>query len=345
MSDLETSRRDAFELFLKQNNHKFDDLESLAGDASRRKFYRVRKANHTYIVIDADPGLGEKPNEYAAITHLLRNNGFSAPEIFTSDLQEGFFIVEDFGDNLLTNLLEEDSSKQEDLYQKALDILVEIQKITVDPVISYDKGTCRLQNYDINLLISEVKVFTDWYFPHITKRPTPISAKNELDAIMRGLLLPVVNSSKVVVLRDYHAANLMDLEKRSGTKSMGLLDFQDAVLGNAAYDVVSLLQDARRDVPHAFEKKMIAYFTEQAHIQDTNNFMRDYYILAAQRNMKIIGIFTRLWLRDHKDQYLPHLNRVWRYLDEDLKSPELKSLKVWFDRWLPETLRLDLAVA
>ena len=151
--------------------------------------------------------------------------------------------------------------------------------------------------------------------------------------------MPVINQSSGLVLRDYHAENLMLLDNRTGIAKVGLLDYQDAVIGSHAYDVVSLLQDARRDVSVEFATKMLDYYITQANITDIDAFMRDYYILGCQRNIKILGIFTRLWLRDRKAHYLPHIDRVWGYLNHDLSQPQLKPLKDWFDRWLPENLR------
>lgn len=334
-----------FEQFLKSNNLKLDDLTALKGDASRRKFYRTDKGKSSRIVIDADPALGEKPEEYAAITHLLRANSLSAPEIFAQDIINGFFIVDDFGDDLFTHLIQQDQMLEKDLYIKALNALIEVQNIKMESLVSFEGGMCRLRDYDVNLLISEVKIFSDWYFPYITNRPMPVSSKSELEAIMRGLLLPVVHQSQILVLRDFHADNLMNLSHQSNIKSVGMLDFQDAVIGNVAYDVVSLLQDARRTVTPEFEAEMLDYYVKQAKIQDTQAFMRDYYILGAQRNIKILGIFMRLWQRDNKDQYIAHINRVWTYLEADLAQPVLSPLQSWFDRWLPKSLRADISIA
>jgi N-acetylmuramate 1-kinase len=341
MYDTEQERKTALEAFLKKNNYAISDMVALKGDASRRIFYRHKKNDKSVIIIDADPNVGEEPSAYAAVTYLLQKHHFSVPHIHGSDVQNGFFIVEDFGDNLYAQIINQNKNTADALYENALDLLVHLQTIKIDPVLSYGDGTYKLQDYDINRYIAEVKIFTDWYFPEITKRPTPAIAKDELNTIMRGLLMPVINQSSGLVLRDYHAENLMLLDNRTGIAKVGLLDYQDAVIGSHAYDVVSLLQDARRDVTPEFETKMLNYYIKQAKITDTDAFMRDYYILGAQRNIKILGIFTRLWLRDRKTHYLPHIDRVWGYLNHDLAQPQLKPLMDWFDRWLPENLRLN----
>ncbi|MFT6071480.1 MAG: aminoglycoside/choline kinase family phosphotransferase [Alphaproteobacteria bacterium] len=340
-----SERKALFEQFLKQNGYKLSDLVALKGDASRRRFYRHTHNKKSVIIIDANPDTGEEPNAYAAVTLLLEKHHFSVPSIHASNTQNGFFIVEDFGDTLYATAINNATADQNVLYKNALDLLVSLQAIHIDPVLSYGDGTYKLQDYDINRLISEIKIFTDWYFPEITKRPTPSAAKNELNTIFRGLLLPVIHESSCLVLRDYHGENLMVLEDRTALQSVGLLDYQDAVIGNRAYDVVSLLQDARRDIAPEFEKSMLDYYLSTVNLDNPNDFMRDYYILGAQRSLKILGIFTRLWIRDNKEHYLPHMQRVWQYLERDLAQPQLKPLKDWFDRWLPASLRFEIKVA
>lgn len=342
MSEGIIDRQSEFTRFLKNNDIPFENVVALKGDASRRRFYRVQSTpQKSLIIIDADPSQGEEPSAYAAVTGLLRKHKLNAPEIFAQDIERGFFIVADFGDELFANLIQAVPSASVELYQNALELLIDIQKITFDSVLSYGDGTYKLPEYDMHRLTSEAKIFTDWYFPKITKRPTPTTAKDELTNIMRGLLLPVINQASCLVLRDYHAENLMMLSGKKGKEAIGLLDFQDAVIGNPAYDVVSLLQDARRDVSSDFEKSMLDFYMKKANIKDTQAFIRDYTILGAQRNIKILGIFARLWIRDRKDGYLKHLTRVWNYLDKDLSASELKPLKEWFDRWLPVTIRYE----
>jgi hypothetical protein len=341
MQNISLERKVLFETFLKKNGYEISSLNLLKGDASRRKFYRLKNSSQSLIVIDANPDIGEEPNAYVAITYFLEKHHFSVPKIHAFDINNGFLIVEDFGDTLYSVGIK-NGADEIALYKKALDVLVALNKISVDPVLSYGEGTYKVQNYDVNRYLSEIKIFSDWYFPKITKRPMPLLAKDELNTIFKGLLLPVINQSSSLVLRDYHADNLMILQERKSINSVGLLDFQDAVIGNHAYDVVSLLQDARRDISDDFEKKMLDYYLSEMNITDTHFFMRDYYILGVQRNIKIIGIFMRLWLRDGKAQYLSHIERVWRYLEKDLQQPILNPLNDWFERWLPRNIRIDL---
>ena len=337
----ENCDRDAeCEKFLNEAGYLSYKKEMLKGDASRRQFYRLTKEDKTVIFIDANPLKGEEPEAYAAVTDYLRRHQINVPEIYAQNIMQGFFIVEDFGNDLVNNIVAADAALQDDLYKKAIDVLVDIQSIPLQEVISSDDFTYRLREYDVNRLISEARLFTDWYVPELTKRPISYAARDEFISILRGLLLPVVNEDNVTVLRDYHADNMMVVSEK-----IGLLDFQDAVLGNKAYDVVSLLQDARRLIADDFEKKMIEYYCEKAKITDKDAFMRNYLILGAQRNIKILGIFVRLFVQDKKKQYLEFLPDVWSYLEKDLQHPVLSPLKSWFDRWLPLPLRHEALVA
>lgn len=328
------------EKFLKEAGYLSYTKEALKGDASRRKFYRLTKADKSVILIDASPLSGEEPEAYAAVTSYLKKNNVNVPEIYAQNIAQGFFIIQDFGDDLVNNIVRSDSSRQEGLYKEAIDILSYIQSIPVQEVVSSDDFTYRIREYDVNRLISEARLFTDWYVPELTKRPISYAARDEFIAILRGLLLPVVYGQKVTVLRDYHADNLMV----SGDK-IGLIDFQDAVLGNCTYDVVSLLQDARRKISKDFETKMLDYYCEKAKNTNKEDFLRDYAILGAQRNIKILGIFVRLFVRDKKKDYLEFLPDVWAYLEKDLEHPSLAPLKSWFDRWLPLPLRHESLAA
>lgn len=345
MLDTECDRATELEMFLKKHGYHTYTRDLLKGDASRRIFTRLSNGNKTFILADADPSRGEEPTAYAAITQLLLGQKLNAPDIKAWDIKLGFFVMEDFGDNLFSSLLLEKNNDETQFYQTALDVLVTLNHYTPQSVIECDDVTYRLPVYDMNRLIAEACLFTQWYVPHLTKRALSSAARDEFVTILRGILLPVVNGSSVLTLRDYHADNLMWLSARKGLQKVGLLDFQDAVLGNRAYDVASLLQDARRDISPEFEAKMLEYYISSAKIEDKDAFMRDYTILAAQRNIKILGIFIRLLVRDKKNQYLGYLPRVWAYLERDLETECLVSLKNWFDRWLPLPLRHEKIAA
>lgn len=336
MSSIENERLEEKSYFLQKNNFP-TNLEAIKGDASKRVFARVQKDNKSYIIIDANPDLGEEPTAYAAITSLLRQGGMNAPEIIAQDLRKGFFLVEDFGDTLFSQLLKSDFSKEKLFYETALEALGEVQKISYQNRVSFGEMSYFIPNYDMNRLLNEARLFTQWYMPAVLKRPLSSIAQDEFTAILKGMMLPIINQPQVLVLRDYHVANLMWQESKKGTKRVGVIDFQDAVWGNKAYDVVSLLQDARRDVAPKFEKEMLEFY--QKKFNPSEDFLRDYYLLGLQRNLKILGIFVRLNIRDKKPTYLDHIPLVWRYIDDALEQPFAKPLKDWLDRWLPLSIR------
>jgi hypothetical protein len=197
-----------------------------------------------------------------------------------------------------------------------------------------------LSRYDEDRLLTEVALLVDWYTPSALGTPLAAEARDVYLAFWRDALSEVQPSDGTLVLRDYHVDNLMLLAGRPGVQGCGLLDFQDAVCGPAAYDLVSLLEDARRDVPPALREAMTARYLAAFPALDRAAFLRSAAILAAQRNAKIIGIFTRLWRRDGKPQYLSHIPRVWRLLEGDLhREPALHPIRDWLDRHLPAEAR------
>jgi aminoglycoside/choline kinase family phosphotransferase len=196
-----------------------------------------------------------------------------------------------------------------------------------------------LPPYDEATLLREAALLTEWYAPAMLGRKLPPAAGEEYLALWREVLPQAAFAGRTLVLRDYHVDNLMLLPGREGVRGVGLLDFQDALCGPASYDLVSLLEDARRDVSGAVREAMTERYLAAFPGIDRGAFRRSAAILAAQRNAKIIGIFTRLWRRDGKPQYLGHIPRLWRLLEADLQEPSLRGIARWFDRHLPTALR------
>ncbi len=337
----ETVRIDQLKAFLKKSGYDGYEVTPLAGDASRRVYSRLVGGDTRLILADADPELGEEPGAFGAVTKLLRDFGLKAPEIFHADYERGFIVQEDFGAVTLSEALKKDASLEKKYYGDAIDLLAELAKKTPPNVIQYSGGTHKLHPYNTARYMSESRIFLSWYIPELTKRPAPEFMTDEFTAIMRGLLAPVENSrAKVLVLRDYHAENIMILNNgKTGVAALGLIDYQDALVGNPAYDVVSLLKDARRDVSPALEAEMIERYLSACPQIIREDFLRDYVILGAQRNIKILGIFARLYARAKKTTYLNYIPRVWGYLERDLKDPRLSSLSAWFEKNLPQDLR------
>jgi len=293
----------------------------LAGDASFRRYYRLARNGKSAVLMDAPPPQ-EDTHPYVVVAALLREFGFSAPEVLAEDHDQGFLLLEDFGDDTYTRLLGRGADEPA-LYALAVDTLVALQR-AAEP-----RGTPDLPPYDLERLLAETALLVDWY------RPLANGLREECLALWSAVLPDAVVSPPTLVLRDYHVDNLMLLPDRPGVRGCGLLDFQDAVTGPPSYDLVSLLEDARRDIPIALRRAMTERYLAAFPALDRSAFLRSAAILSAQRNCKILGIFTRLWKRDGKRQYLAHIPRVWRLLEADLRHPALTPIARWLDRYLP----------
>jgi N-acetylmuramate 1-kinase len=303
----------------------------LAGDASFRRYYRLSGNERRAVLMDAPPPQ-EDVGPYIAIAALLRRLGFSAPEVFVEDRTQGFLLLEDFGDDTYTRLLDR-GTDEETLYTLAVDTLVGLQRAVAaghPPVLPL---------YDTERLLQEAVLLVDWYAPATLGEPLSDALRDEYLDVWRGVLPQAELDRETLVLRDYHVDNLMLLRDRSGVRSCGLLDFQDAVCGPPSYDLVSLLEDARRDVPARLRHSMTERYLSAFPGLERRAFLCSAAILAAQRNCKILGIFTRLWRRDGKPAYLVHIPRVWRLLEEDLVHPALAPVGHWLDRHLPRPVR------
>jgi aminoglycoside/choline kinase family phosphotransferase len=332
-----TDRTDPMAEFLKQCGFPDAKPKMLAGDASFRRYFRLDEPKS--VIMDAPPGL-EDIRPFIAIARYLKAQGFSSPEIRGIDLDSGFLLLEDLGDDTFTRLLAAGTGPSEQaLYGAAVDVLVDLHTRTCPTTLPVETADpYALPPYDAELLLKEASLFPDWYYREALGRPCPDDARKAFVDLWMSVFPHCAPSKPVLVLRDYHADNLMWLPDREGSARVGLLDFQDGVIGHAAYDLVSLLEDARRDVPPALAEAMIARYVSTADVEEGP--LRDAYaVLGAQRNTKIIGIFTRLWKRDGKPHYLKMIPRVWGLLERDLQHPALTGLAAWFDEYTPKSLR------
>jgi len=324
----------------------------MAGDASTRSYARLIQDEHTFILMNApkrpDGGklyaaavhLAEDVRPFYAIDHGLRERGFSAPEIHHSDLEAGFLITEDFGN---APVVEGDPPAPiVERYEAATDVLAELHRdklpdvLPLTPDVNYP-----IPVFDIDAWLVEVGLMIEWYLPDrgVT---TGEKLRGEFEGIWRDILQKPASATKTWVIRDFHSPNLIWLAEREGTKRVGLIDFQDAVLGPPAYDVVSLLQDARIDVPEATELALFSRYIKARRAADPGfdaaDFASLYAILSAQRNTRLLGTFARLNRRDGKPQYLKHQPRIWTYLGRSLAHPALSALKNWYAANVPPPL-------
>jgi len=302
----------------------------LAADASFRTYDRLTNDKDSAVLMNAPPSK-ENVSAFRRVQTLLLDLGLAAPRALALDLEAGFLLLEDFGDMTFTRALA-GGADERGLYELATDLLIALHQRA-----SSDGGG--LAPYDDARLEEEVLLLTDWTVEALCGRPVPpADRRHYLDAWRE--LWPVARQvPATLVLRDYHVDNLMVLAGRQGIDSCGLLDFQDALCGPITYDLVSLLQDARRDIEPALEQDMLERYLAANSALDRTAFELSYTVLGAQRAAKVIGIFTRLSRRDGKHGYLRHIPRIWRILERDLRHPRLAGLEAWFDRVLPPDLR------
>lgn len=308
----------------------------LAADASFRRYDRLTRGAERAVLMDAPP-----PQENAKIFHhiaqCLLALDLSPPRPLAMDAEAGFLLLEDFGDLTFTRALAEGADEAE-LYRLATDTLIALHR-------RWGDDNAGLPPYDAGRLLAEAALLADWYLPAMTGRETPAAQRESYLDAWRATLPVMLAVPQKLVLRDYHVDNLMVLEGREGIARCGLLDFQDAVIGPVSYDLVSLLEDARRDVSPAVAEAMLARYQDAMQPAiDPDAFTASYFALGAQRSAKIIGIFTRLSRRDGKHNYLRHIPRVWRLLEGDLQHPALAPVKDWFAREVPPSLRGTPAV-
>jgi aminoglycoside/choline kinase family phosphotransferase len=314
-------------------------LIPLAGDASFRRYIRITQAEKKALLMDAPPDK-ENVHSYMAIATYLYQAGYSAPQLLGADAKAGLVLIEDLGDDTYTRVLKRDATKEQMLYEAAVDILCEWHSGTRG---FSNPAQLPLPSYDEALLMREVQLLADWYMPQVLGMHKARELQPEFMELWRQAIAASPLASDQFVHRDYHADNLMWLSERAGVKKVGLLDFQDGVYGDAAYDMVSLLEDARRDVPLALTQSMLARYVATTRT-DQQRFLAAYALLGAQRNCKIVGIFARLAARDGKSQYLSYLPRVWGHLERNLAHPSLNSLATWMNMHIKREWRGEIAL-
>jgi tRNA threonylcarbamoyl adenosine modification protein YjeE len=328
----------------------------LLGDASTRSYARLVLPDRSAILMnsprqpDGPPIRDGKP--YSALVHLaedvtpfvavaaaLRERGLSAPAIYAFDLDRGFLILEDLGDRVFGSEAERRRPLAE-LWGPAVDVLAALALKGPPDLLSIEgHAPYRLPSFDADAMLTEASLLVDWFWPALHGKEAPPALTEEFAALWRPLLAQAEKADLGWVLRDYHSPNLMWLPEREGVRRVGILDFQDALKGPLAYDLVSLLQDARLDVPEALERELLARYCaargEQSQQFSSDQFVSLYATLGAQRNSKILGIFARLAKRDGKRGYLTHIPRVARYLERDLVHPSLRELRRFYAREFP----------
>ncbi|MEP2531686.1 phosphotransferase [Shimia sp.] len=296
----------------------------LAGDASNRRYERLTlPSGNRAVLMDAPPGKNDSVDPFANIAQHLTNAGFSAPRIYAKSAELGLLLLEDLGDALFARLAIDNPDLELSLYQAATDVLIDLRKAP---------APTGLVLFDADRLTGMIDLFFDWYMRGCGLESDEY--KTSVSSSIHEILRRVEPPNPVLILRDYHAENLIWLPERHGVARVGLLDFQDAVIGHPAYDLVSLLQDARRDVSADLEQKLMAYYLDATEL-DRAHFETAYFALGLQRNMRILGIFARLSRLQSKPHYIDYIPRVWSYLTRTVQHPSLTPVRDFFLSELP----------
>jgi aminoglycoside/choline kinase family phosphotransferase len=359
------AREDAMAAFLSDSGWSAAERRPLPGDASTRRYIRLHLGSHSAMLMD-QPQQSEAPAAehdsspqerralgYNALARLagadcarfvvaadyLRAQGLAAPQVYAADTVRGFLLLEDLGDDLYADVLGGGADERA-LYESAIDALVRLHTEAAPETLAPGKP---LFAYDETAQLAETDLLVEWFLPQVAGRSPDPAEVEEHRTLWRTALSHLDRESAVFVHRDYHAQNLLWRGGKTGLQRVGVIDFQDAVAGAPAYDLVSLLEDARRDVAPGLAEQMLDLYLLKARAAGRAfpacAFRVSAALLAAQRNAKIIGIFARLAKRDGKPRYLAHLPRVWRYMERDLSHPVLAPLKAWYDCHIPREAR------
>lgn len=336
-------------------------LSYLQGDASARGYAKLDTGLQRAILMDWPPQPDGPPIRdglpYSRIAHLaeglpafcdignlLLAKGYSAPRMFAEDRTQGFLVLEDLGDHVYGREIAAGRDMRE-LWRAGVDTLIEMRElIGISEIDGAGGARVRLPDYDRSALGIETELLLDWYWPMIKGAAVSAQARSTFLALWQPLFDRVLAEPGMLVLRDYHSPNMLWLPDRPEPKRrVGIIDFQDGVIGHPAYDLVSLLQDARLDVPEEIERDLLSHYLERVAAReakfDREAFTAAYAILGAQRNSKILGIFARLAKRDGKPGYLRHMPRVWGYTERCLAHPQLAAVRAWYDANFPPALR------
>ena len=341
------------------------EIEPLPGDASTRSYARlIRPGRAPMILMDAPPAAetahcgpeaGAEARAragYNALARLaacrvdafvaadlhLRALGFSAPEIAAFDARQGFAALEDLGEGVFARLVEAGGDAQP-LYEAAIDLLVRLHAAPAPDVLPFPEGAWPLLTYDALALKTGADLFVEWLPRYAPALRLDGDAVEAWEALWRPIRARGEAGASVFAHRDYHGENLLWLGERGGAARVGLLDFQDCLRAHPAWDLLSLLQDARHDVPAELEAAMLERYLAARPQVEREAFLRDYAALAALNNARITGLFARLIVRDAKPRYRAFMPRMWRLLARNLAHPELAGLKAWFDRHVPAEAR------
>jgi len=306
--------------FIKSNNILKNDMHLIEADASFRKYYRI-SGNNT-LIMDAPHEKGESVKSFHLVDKILLEMGISAPAIHSIDENNGFILLEDLGDQIFSRILNDENEYV--LYQNAIGVLAHIYLESNEKKFNKKE----IPFYSIDKLLEESNLFCDWFMEKHCQIKLTNKEKLEYQEILKKIFKGIDSTNSSLVLRDYHVDNLILLKERRGINQVGVIDFQDAVIGSNIYDLVSLLEDVRRPITVQLKEQLIEeyiYITSY----DRKKLLKEMRFFSVQRNLKIIGIFSRLKYRDQKPKYMRLINNAWNFIDLHLEDPSFIELKSW----------------
>ena len=350
------SRDNEIKAFLKQAQWDKAQRAAVPGDASTRRYERLTLDGQKAVLMDAPKGAeapsepegatvedrkalgynavarlaGPNPEAFACIANELTMRGFSAPKIIAADMDKGFMLLEDLGDDLYARVIADDPAQERPLYEAAIDTLAAIYRSSFPVKMRFHNETWRVREYDAAALQAEADLFLDWYAKDLGHEIKG-TAREEWNNIWAELFKSLDAHAPGLALRDFHAENIFWLPQRQAVSRVGLIDFQDGLFAHPAYDLVSLIEDARRDVSPELAAPLLERFCEKAGLAYGPEFKTAYAVMGAQRNAKILGIFVRLAERDGKPHYRDLIPRVAAHFKGNLEDPKCVDLKAWVE--------------
>ena len=310
-------------------------ISAIAGDASNRKFHRIIINNKSKIIVSATKDKYKNLIAYTSISKFLRKNNILTPRLLGHNYLKGIIVIEDFGNTPFHKILLKKKNKF-NTYKQLVDLLIKIQKIKVQSRIeSFINNKHLIEKYSINHLVKESDLFFDWYLPLLFNKKKAINIKKKCKKILLKIYKKLNFTNTCFVHRDFHVQNLMKVGK-----NIGVIDSQDALIGNPAYDLVSLIDDVRIKTSTKVKVQIYHYYLKNMHkAYETKNFFRDFNILSVQRSLKIIGIFSRLFKKDKKNKYLSFIPYAWQLLEARLNSPIFLEFKKILDYNIKKKIR------
>ncbi len=305
-------------------------LKKISGDASFREFYRLKKGKKSSIIVKSDKEKFKNLITYIVVNNILKKHSIKVPKLISNHYKNDIIEISDLGEKSFYDFIKKKKNKLGD-YKKLIKIIVKLQRIKLKKKYRFGKFTVSFQNYTLKNLHKESDLFFDWYLKYYFKISNLHSVKKVLKKELNEIYKKLYFKNETFVHRDFHASNVMRQKN-----SLGLIDSQDAIKGNPLYDVASLIDDVRIKLPLNLQIKLFKFYHLSSHLRKNtfNKLKNDFEILSVQRNLKILGIFVRLHIRDGKSNYLKYLPYAWSLIERRLKNPVFKKFNYLLKKYI-----------